>query len=153
MCLDKHLSQIYSKVNLVKQIHQPLKGGETGYLRPKRQPWDNHKKAYKGSAIVVMNTSDYLREGYRQLQDDKFYTKIKETPPHMCKKEWIQYLIVWNKRDSSKRKTLNTYHPQTKKQDNSTCSQKSTKREYLGDQSAVLLNIQQPTPVNLLIHI
>ena len=27
-----------------------------------------------------MNTSDYLREGYRQLQDEKFYTKIKEDP-------------------------------------------------------------------------
>ena len=34
------------------------------------------KKADKGSAVVVMNTTDYLREGYRQLQDEKFYQKI-----------------------------------------------------------------------------
>jgi hypothetical protein len=31
------------------------------------------KKADKGSAVVVMNTTDYLREGLRQLQDRKFY--------------------------------------------------------------------------------
>ena len=30
----------------------------------------------KGSAVVVMNTIDYLREGYRQLHDDTFYQKI-----------------------------------------------------------------------------
>ena len=34
------------------------------------------KKADKGSAVVVMNTTDYLREGYRQLSDPKFYTKL-----------------------------------------------------------------------------
>ena len=34
------------------------------------------KKADKGSAVVVMNTTDYLREGYRQLSHPKFYTKI-----------------------------------------------------------------------------
>ena len=34
------------------------------------------KKADKGSAVVVMNTTDYLREGYRQLQDQKFYQKL-----------------------------------------------------------------------------
>ena len=27
------------------------------------------KKADKGSAVVIMNTTDYLREGYRQLRD------------------------------------------------------------------------------------
>ena len=36
------------------------------------------KKADKGSAVVVMNTTDYLREGYRQLSDQKFY-QLKET--------------------------------------------------------------------------
>ena len=34
------------------------------------------KKADKGLAVVVMNTTDYLREGYRQLQDQKFYQKL-----------------------------------------------------------------------------
>ena len=34
------------------------------------------KKADKGSAVVVMNSTDYLREGYRQLSDPNFYTKL-----------------------------------------------------------------------------
>ena len=31
------------------------------------------KMADKGSAVVVLNTTDHLREGYRQLSDEKFY--------------------------------------------------------------------------------
>ena len=38
------------------------------------------KKADKGSAVVVMNTTDYLREEYRQLSDAKFYTKLEYDP-------------------------------------------------------------------------
>ena len=38
------------------------------------------KKADKGSAVVVMNTTDYLREGYRQLNDTNFYTKLDHDP-------------------------------------------------------------------------
>ena len=29
---------------------------------------------------MVMNTTDYLREGYRQLSDTKFYTKLEHDP-------------------------------------------------------------------------
>ena len=57
--------------NLAKQERQ-------GLLELKN---NNHiviKKADKGSAVVVMNTSDYLREGYRQLSDHKFY-QLKPT--------------------------------------------------------------------------
>ena len=38
------------------------------------------KKADKGSAVVVMNTTDYLREGYRQLNDPRFYIKLDHDP-------------------------------------------------------------------------
>ena len=31
-------------------------------------------------AVVVMNTTDYLHEGYRQLSDTKFYTKLHYDP-------------------------------------------------------------------------
>ena len=34
------------------------------------------KKADKGSAVIVMITKNYIRKGYRQLMDQKFYTKI-----------------------------------------------------------------------------
>jgi hypothetical protein len=38
------------------------------------------KKADKGPAVVVTNTVDYLREGYRQLQDSNFYQKLDHDP-------------------------------------------------------------------------
>ena len=38
------------------------------------------KKADKGSAVVAMNTTDYLRGGYRQLGDNAFYTQIPNDP-------------------------------------------------------------------------
>ena len=38
------------------------------------------KKADKGSAVVAMNKSDYLREGYRQPSDANFYKKIENDP-------------------------------------------------------------------------
>ena len=34
------------------------------------------KPADKGSAVVVTNTSDYIKEGERQLKDEKFYRKL-----------------------------------------------------------------------------
>ena len=45
------------------------------------------KKADKSSAVVVMNTTDYLREGYRQLQDTNFYQKIPaDITPHISER-------------------------------------------------------------------
>jgi hypothetical protein len=38
------------------------------------------KKADKGSAVVIMNTTDYLREGYKQLDDANFYQKLHNDP-------------------------------------------------------------------------
>ena len=38
------------------------------------------QKAEKGSAVIVMNTTDYLREGYKQLSDSNYYTKLDHDP-------------------------------------------------------------------------
>ena len=38
------------------------------------------KPADKGGAIVVMNRKDYIAEGLRQLNDEKFYQKLEEDP-------------------------------------------------------------------------
>ena len=38
------------------------------------------KKADKGSAIVVMNTSDYIIEAERQLSNSKAYKRLTEDP-------------------------------------------------------------------------
>ena len=39
------------------------------------------RKADKGSAVVIMNTKDYLREDYRRLQDTNFYKNWIMTQP------------------------------------------------------------------------
>ena len=41
------------------------------------------KNTDKGSAVVVMNRRDYIREGYKQLSDSKFYTKLDYDPSNL----------------------------------------------------------------------
>ena len=56
------------------------------------------KKADKGSAVVVMNTTDYLREGYRQLNDTNFYTKLDHDPTQSIGQKITDTLIkMYNK--------------------------------------------------------
>ena len=43
------------------------------------------QKADKGSAVVVMNTKDYLREGYRQLSHTNFYPTLVNLLMHISK--------------------------------------------------------------------
>ncbi|KAK6175800.1 hypothetical protein SNE40_014189 [Patella caerulea] len=38
------------------------------------------KKADKGSAVVIQNTPDYIKEAHRQLSDSKFYKKLDADP-------------------------------------------------------------------------
>ena len=38
------------------------------------------KPADKGSAVVIMNRIDYLKEGFRQLTDTKYYTRLENEP-------------------------------------------------------------------------
>ena len=38
------------------------------------------KPADKGGAIVILSTSEYIREGYRQLNDSKFYEPLADDP-------------------------------------------------------------------------
>ena len=56
------------------------------------------KKADKGSAVVVMNTTDYLREGYRQLSDPNFYQQeasgASPTDYQMIRKVYSSWLLL-----------------------------------------------------------
>jgi hypothetical protein len=47
----------------------------------------------KGSAVVVMNTTDYLREGLRQLQDRKFFKLLDHDPTEQHASEIDQVLL------------------------------------------------------------
>ena len=51
------------------------------------------KKAAKGSAVVVMNRRDYIREGYRQFSDKKFYTKLDYDPTNKVAEKLRTILI------------------------------------------------------------
>ena len=73
------------------------------------------KKADKGSAIVVMNTSDYLREGYRQLQDEKFYTKIKDDPTTEVQERINKILTSMKQKGFITEKNLEYLSPTDKK--------------------------------------
>ena len=43
--------------------------------------------ADKGAAVVIQNRIDYLKEGYRQLSDTKFYQKLDHNPTAQYKRE------------------------------------------------------------------
>ena len=51
------------------------------------------KPADKGSAVVIMNRIDYLKEGFRQLSDNKYYTRLDHEPTldfHKEVKKFVQ---------------------------------------------------------------
>ena len=51
------------------------------------------KPADKGSAVVVMNRIDYLKEGFKQLSDNKYYTRLEHEPTedfHLEVKNFVQ---------------------------------------------------------------
>ena len=50
------------------------------------------KPADKGSAVVIMNRLDYLKEGYKQLADTKYYTKLDNEPTLDYHKEVGDYV-------------------------------------------------------------
>ena len=45
------------------------------------------KPADKGSAVVVMDRCDYLKEGYKQLSNPKFYKKLDSNPTDNYRRE------------------------------------------------------------------
>ena len=40
------------------------------------------KPADKGGAVIVMDTTDYINEGFRQLSDSKFYIETDTDMTH-----------------------------------------------------------------------
>ena len=69
------------------------KAQRPGILALQNNPTIVIKKADKRSAVVVMNTEDYLREGYRQVLDRKFYTKIEHDPTPEVSQKITEKLI------------------------------------------------------------
>ncbi len=72
-------------------------------------PFKNNRKiiikpADKGSNIVIMNRTDYVQEGLRQLNDGKFYRKMDGdlTDVHLKKVKDVVDEMVENKEITKK---------------------------------------------------
>ena len=83
-CIIKHIQISIQKQTATQQIPQETKREphkrRVGLKELQQSNEIVIQKAYKGSAVVVMNTKDYLTEGYRQLSDSNFYSKIDHDP-------------------------------------------------------------------------
>lgn len=67
---QNHFHSVYVKSNLSPEelnALQELKNNKDIIIKP----------ADKGSAIVIFDRDQYLQEGYRQLNDNKYYSKLK----------------------------------------------------------------------------
>ena len=88
--VDNHTHKKNLKFNLTKEEHSA-----------KRSLAQNKdiviKKADKGSAVVVQNRSDYIKEGLRQLTDRNFYRLQEENLTHIHNKlitEQVQSMLA-----------------------------------------------------------
>ena len=107
------------------------------------------KKADKGSAVVVIQTIDYLHEGYRQLSDKEFYTKLKEDPTMDISKRICNVLTEMKNLKIMNEKTLTLINP--KLVDFTYCP-RYIKRTSQADLYAVQLDTPHVILVNLWMH-
>ena len=128
------------KIDLLKSKLKPnhqhnlTKEQWKGLMELRKNPEIVIKKADKGSAVVIMNTTDYLREGHRQLSDPNFYTKIREDPTEKISDKICKVLTQMKNLKLITEKNfefLNIKHP---KAGDSTYYQKYIKNRYQGDQ-------------------
>ena len=128
------------KMNLLKDtVHKrPIpnlsKDQWKGLLNLRNNPHIVIKKADKGSAIVIMNTIDYLREGYRQLNDSNFYTKLKKDPTQKISK-FVRHSQKWRTVNLSLRKILTFWTSKIQRLVDFTNYLKSTKNRSQEDRS------------------
>lgn len=73
------------------------------------------KPADKGSAVVVMDKSAYIREAERQLNDDRFYMKLEEDPTEKFSDEITKELTKMNTLGYIDDKTLEYLTPDNPK--------------------------------------
>ena len=69
------------------------------------------KKADKGSATIVMNRNDYIKEGVRQLSDTAFYQKLEQDPLSDHQREIENTLLKIHQKGEISRKVLHHLLP------------------------------------------
>ena len=92
---QRSIKQEIFKCKFKHKRHDNLTKEERIGMRSLREnPHITIQKADKGSAVVVMNATDYLREGYRQLQDEQFYQKIPKDITHKISNKIMDQLTT-----------------------------------------------------------
>ena len=76
-----------ARVKVKNSSPQNLTRNQKKALKELKQACNIIKEADKGSAVVIMDRDDYIKEGETQLQDTKFYKKVDHdlTHEHNCK--------------------------------------------------------------------
>lgn len=69
------------------------------------------KPADKGGAIVILDKVDYLKEGYRQLENKDFYTELTEDPTKLFESEICRELNSLHKEGKISRDMLKAMLP------------------------------------------
>ena len=96
-----------------------------------------------------MNTTDYLREGYRQLQDEQFYQKIPHDITGEISDKIADTLINMRSLNLITEKNFDYLNIPNPKEARFIYYQKSTKRIFLVDQYVAQSNTQLHISANL----
>ena len=102
---------LYSKSNKKYMKNNLTKEEKLGLKSLKENKEIVIQKADKGSAVVVMNSKDYLREGYRQLSDQNFYNKIDHDPTPETSSKISQILLKMKQENHISEKNFEFLNP------------------------------------------
>ena len=73
ICNERHLTKLIPKDPF---SHNLTKNKKQALTELKSNGKITIKPADKGSAVIIMNTTDYIAEATRQLSDPKFYKQV-----------------------------------------------------------------------------
>ena len=82
-----------SKLSIIREKQNMSDSAFNALKAMKNNPDIIMKPADKGSSVVIMNRADYINEGYRHLNDDKYYERIP-TPIYPETAEMVSEILT-----------------------------------------------------------
>ena len=115
--LESFIDLVKDDVTRIANVYTPsvnnLSAKERASLRQLKERDDIIiKPADKGSAVVVMDKTDYIKEAERQLADDRFYQKLNSDPTEKFTKLITKQLKTMNKQGFIDNDTLEYLIPE-----------------------------------------
>ena len=102
--VNNHIPRNPRNQNLTKQERESIK-------RLSTDTSITIKKADKGNAIVIMDTSDYIKEAERQLSDSNFYIEKDIDMSDIHREKIVDILYTMWSKDEIDNKTFNFLKP------------------------------------------